>query len=166
MDEPEEKPQVYKANFSLQQKIGAGPLDDRAVKRMQKVIDDNEVDFTPLGNQFLAELETAIATARAAEGNDISAYRDQLAAPVMQLKANATIFHYSLIGNLANVMLSFLEAVKELDKDAIEIIQAHHTTLKAIIAKKMKGDGGDVGAQMVKELKDACARYYNKKKGA
>ena len=79
-------------------------------------------------------------------------------------KANAAIFHYTLIGSMANVMLSFLEAIKEFDKDAIEMVAAHHTTLKAIVLKKMSGDGGAVGEQMVQELKDACARYYAKKK--
>lgn len=159
------KAKVYKASNMLQQKIGTGPLDEKTVKRMQQAIDSNDVDFTPLGEQFLAQLEMAIEMARKVEGNDISAYKKSLTEPVMQLKANAAIFHYHLIGNLANVMLSFLEALTTLDKDSIEIIQAHHTTLKAIIAKKMKGDGGEIGAQMVKELKDACARYYAKKKG-
>ncbi len=149
----------------LQQKIGSGPLEEASVKRMQEAIDNNDVDFTPLGEQFLGQLEKAINEAQAAEGNDISAYREMLTGPVMQLKANAAIFHYHLVGNLANVILSFMEALSELDKDSIEILRAHHTTLNAIIKKKMKGDGGEVGAQMVKELKDACARYYAKKKG-
>lgn len=162
---PPEKAKVYKANFMLQQKVGSGPLEQAAVERMQKAIDNNDVDFTPLGEQFLKQLEDAIAQARASEGNDISAYREMLTSPIMQLKANAAIFHFNLVGNLANVILSFLEAVDELDRDAVEIIQAHHTTLNAIIKKKMKGDGGEIGAQMVKELKDACARYYAKKKG-
>jgi hypothetical protein len=82
----------------------------------------------------------------------------------MELKANATIFHYSLIGNLASIMLSFLESITKLDEDAISIVQAHHSTLQAIVQNKMKGDGGKNGKTFEKELKQVCARYYSKKK--
>lgn len=163
-DESREKPRVYKANYMLQQKVGAGPLDQAVVERMQQTIDTNDFDFTAIGMQFLKELQAALAIARD-PAVDMATKKQKLTEPVMQLKANGAIFHYSLIGSLANVMLSFLEAIKDLDKDALDIVQAHHTTLQAIIVKKMRGDGGEVGATMIKELKEACGRYYRKKKG-
>lgn len=154
---------IYKANKMLQQRVGAGPLDEKAVQRSQKTIDENDVDFTPLGLQFLDMLEAAVKQAED-ESIDMEVRKIAMTSPVMELKANATIFHYSLIGNLANIMLSFLESIKELDKDAISIVGAHHTTLHAIVMKKMKGDGGKYGDILTGELKDACARYYAKKK--
>ena len=157
------RPKIHKANYMLQQKVGSGPLDPAAIERMQNAIDTNEVDFTPLGMEYLNQLSEALEHAKD-DSVDLGERKERLTGPVMQLKANATIFHYNLIGSLANVMLSFLEAIKELDKDAIDIVKAHHTTLHAIILKKMQGDGGEIGATMVKELKDACARYYKKKK--
>ncbi|MCI5060651.1 MAG: hypothetical protein MRY79_06235 [Alphaproteobacteria bacterium] len=159
------KAKIYKASLELQQRIGKGPLDPKLVAKAQKAIEENKVDFTPLGLQFLNELEQAI--------NDVSGnltpekvieQKKMLTDPVMELKANATIFHYSLVGNLAGVMLSFLESIRELDEDAIAIVRAHHDTLKAIIAKRMSGDGGEHGQVLMLELKDACARYYRKKK--
>lgn len=164
-DEALEKGQgrKYQASKMLQQKVGSGPLDEATVERMQVAMDTNEVDFAPLGMQFLNELEDGVNKVK--NGNiPFEEEKKILTSPVMQLKANAAIFHYTLIGSMANVMLSFLEAIKEFDKDAIEIVAAHHTTLKAIVLKKMSGDGGAVGEQMVQELKDACARYYAKKK--
>lgn len=161
---PEEgKARVYKASRMLQQKIGTGPLNEADIERMQMAMDTNEVDFAPLGQKFLDELEAALTRAKK-EDLDFAEKKSILTAPVMQLKANAAIFHYHLIGNLANVMLSFLEAIKELDKDALEIVAAHHTSLKAIIQKRISGAGGESGKMMVQELKDACARYYAKKK--
>ncbi|MCB1531787.1 MAG: hypothetical protein KDJ35_02845, partial [Alphaproteobacteria bacterium] len=63
----------------------------------------------------------------------------------------------------ANVMLSFLEAVKELDEDVVRIVEAHHKTLSAIVIKKMQGDGGQAGKLMEDELRAACKRYFSKK---
>lgn len=162
MDQDSEKARVYRANFMLQQKVGSGPLDEETVKKCQTAIDNNEVDFTPLGLQYLGNLQEAINKAKSPD-TDIQEAKQLLTQPVMELKANATFFHYSLIGNLANIMLSFLESIDQLDKDAVDIVEAHHKTLHAIIIKKMAGDGGEHGAIMVKELKDACARYYAKR---
>lgn len=159
------KAKVIKANRMLQAKVGSGPLDEKTVEKCQEVIDKNDVDFTPLAKQYLDQLAVAIQKAK---GQEIQL--DEAVAlmtqPVMELKANATIFKYDLIGNLANVMLSFLEAVRELDKTVLEIVDAHHKTLSAIVAKKMKGDGGKYGKHLEHELKDACKRYFTAKKSS
>lgn len=151
---------VYKASKMLQQKVGAGPLDEAIVAKSQKVIDENDVDFTPLGLQFLGKLEAALKTAND-ESIAMKERKQALTGPVMELKANAAIFKYNLIGNLANIMLSFLESTPTLDKDAITIVDAHHKTLHMIVVKKMTGDGGQHGEIFMRELQDACTRYHN-----
>ncbi len=159
----EGKGRIYKASKMLQQKVGAGPLNEDDIERMQMAMDSNNVDFAPLGQKFLDELAAALKRART-EDIHFEEKKKIITAPVMQLKANAAIFHYHMVGNLANVMLSFLEAIKDMDKDALDIVAAHHTSLNAILLKRMSGDGGEMGDLMVSELKDACARYYAKKK--
>ena len=157
-----EEPKVIKANYMLQAKVGSGPLDEKAVERCQEVMDNNTVDFAPLAMEFLDQLANGIEQAKSGDLTKDQAV-EKMTQPVMQLKANATTFKYTLIGNLANVMLSFLEAVKELDNDVIAIVTAHHKTLSAIVIKKMQGDGGEYGKQMEAELKAACKRYFTKK---
>ncbi len=154
---------VYKANKELQTKIGTGKLDEKIVKKCQDVMDNNDVEFAPLAMEYLDKLKEAIDKASNKELETKEAVA-AMTAPVMQLKANASTFKYGLIGNLANVMLSFLEGVKELDNDVISIVGAHHQTLSAIVMKKMKGDGGTHGQQMEAELKGACARYFAKRR--
>ena len=157
------KPRVIKANHTLQAKIGTGSLDAKRVEACQKVMDNNDVDFAPMATEILERLGKAIDDARAGKTELKQAVQD-MTEPVMELKANAAVFRYDLIGNLANVMLSFLESIKTLDKTVIEIVNAHHKTLTAIIMKKMQGDGGEYGKQLEKELKDACLRYFQKKR--
>lgn len=157
------KPKVIKANYTLQAKVGTGPLDAQKVEACQKVMDNNEVDFAPMATEILNRLGKAIDDARAGK-TDLKQAVQEMTEPVMELKANAAIFRYDLIGNLANVMLSFLESVQSLDKTVIEIVNAHHKTLQAIVMKKMQGDGGKYGKQLEQELKDACLRYYQKKR--
>lgn len=165
MTNAKKKIKTYKANVELQQRIGSGPLDPKLIERAQKAIEENNIDFAPLGLQFLEELHSALdRIEKKIDPQMIDEQKRMLTEPVMELKANATIFHYSLVGNLANIMLSFLESITEIDKDALSIVRGHHDSLKAIITGKMKGDGGKNGQVMMSELKDACARYYKKRK--
>ncbi|MBX2834505.1 MAG: hypothetical protein KTR28_06000 [Micavibrio sp.] len=156
---------VIKANHALQGKVGVGPLDQKVVERCEKVMQENKADFAPLALQYLDELNQGMNEART-KGADVKGAKDGIIAPVMQLKANAKIFDYDLIGNLANVMLSFLEAVDKFDDQVLEIVNAHSVTLRAIVMKNMKGNGGDAGKLMEEELRSVCKRYFIRQKTA
>jgi hypothetical protein len=158
-----EKAKVIKADYSLQARIGKGPLDEKIVARCQKIMDSNTVDFAPLAKEYLDKLADAINQTKSGSLSKDQAI-EAMTSPVMQLKANAATFRYTLIGNLANVMLSFLESVEEIDNTVIEIVNAHHKTLSAIVIKKIQGTGGAHGVQLEEELKSACKRYFSKKK--
>jgi len=156
---------IHEAQAILQEKAGQGPFDPNLIKKAQQYIKENNVDFTPLGTELLNNLKNALQEAEASKtSSTMSKYQESLIKPVMELKANAAIFHYPLIGDLANVMLDFLESIEILDSDAIEIVKAHHDTLSAIMKNQMKGEeGAQQGAPFVTELKEACARYHRKR---
>jgi hypothetical protein len=156
------KAKVIKASYELQQRVGSGPLDEKKVAECERIIQENNIDFAPMAGEFLAKLSQAIQFARSAGVDPVQA-KQKMTQPVMELKANAAIFKYDLVGTLANVMLSFLEAVKTIDNTVIQIVEAHHKTLTIIVLKKMVGDGGQAGKLFEQELKDACKRYFTKK---
>jgi len=165
MTKATKKAKTISPSMGLKQKIGSGPLDPQLIERAQRVIEDNNIDFAPLGLQFLTELNEALDHVETnLDPESFVNQKKSLTEPVMELKANAAIFHYSLVGNLAEIMLNFLESISEIDKDALSIVRGHHDSLKAIITNKMKGDGGANGKVMITELQDACSRYYKKRK--
>lgn len=153
---------IYKASTELQVKAGTGDVDPKKVMRAEAVIMTNTEDFLPLAVTFLNRLDQGISNARKAD-LPMDAKIAGMTQPVMELKANARMFKFDLITVMANIMLGFLETIKQLDNDAIDIVAAHHTTLRAIISKKMKGDGGADGVRLKSELEDACARYFKKR---
>jgi hypothetical protein len=153
---------IFKASTELQVKAGTGEVDEKKIVRAENVIQNNTEDFLPLAVAFLNRLDQGITNARK-PGLSMEAKIAGMTQPVMELKANARMFKYDLVTVMANVMLGFLETIKELDDDAIEIVAAHHTTLRAIIAKQIKGDGGSIGVRLRTELEDACARYFKKR---
>ncbi len=159
----EKAARIIKADLMLRAKIGTGSLDPAVIMRCQNVMEKNDIDFSPIAKEYLNQLSEALEQVK----NNIVSGRSAIQAltePVMQLKANAKIFHYELIGNLANIMLNFLEHIKELDSTALEIVEAHHKTLSIIISQKMTGKGSVLGKKLEDELKNACKRYAQKQK--
>ena len=159
------KARIIKASKTLQIKAGTGEIEAEKITKAEIVIEKNAEDFGPIAKEFLDRLLLATDTARA-EGSDLNKnamLKAAMTQPVMELKANARMFKYDLVTSLANIMLGFLENVRELDKDAIEIVAAHHKTLSIIVLKKMKGDGGSNGILLQTELEDAVDRYFKRR---
>ena len=166
MANPTEKARVIKANLTLQSKVGTGTIEEEAIKKMEKTMEEAKVDFAPMATIFLNELAVAISQARTmneATSNSTAAVIAAMTEPVMQIKANAAMFNYELVGNLANIVLNFLENIEGIDKTVIEIVDAHQKTLSIIVKSKMMGTGGDYGLKIEAELKDACKRYFSKR---
>ena len=165
MTEETKKARIVKANHLLQAKVGSGPVDEKLIEKSQKLIENAGVDFIPMAREYIAQLEQSIAAAKEKDKNDDAILQDMTTA-VMQLKANATMFNYALVGNLANIMLNFLETIGTIDKDVLEIVSAHQKTLIIVVGNGMKGDGGEFGKELAAELKDACKRYFAKQASA
>lgn len=158
------KVNVIKANYDLQKKVGKGPIDESTIKKSQTLIDSNDVDFAPMALAILERLSNRIEEAKD-PNRSFDDLKELFIQPIMELKANAPIFHYHLVGALANIMLGFLESIKVMDSDAIEIVRAHHNSLHAIVVRKLSGNGGAAGQTLVAELQNACDRYHKKRFG-
>lgn len=161
-----DKARIIPANLLLQAKVGIGVIEDDKIQKMQKIMDETRVDFAPMAGQFLAELDAAIANARNCDGSnkeEEAALIARMTPPVMQIKANAAMFNYPLVGRLANIVLNFLENATRIDKTMLDIIDAHRQTLSVIVKNKMTGTGGPYGLTIETELKGACQRYFKKR---
>ena len=157
----DKKAKFIKVENKIQKKAGYGEIPEVAISRSENIILNNNVDFKDIAIPILATLQSTVQYART-NPDKINVVRQELIKPIMELKANGGMFKYELVGSLASIMLSFLEHIKELNTDAVDIIDAHHKTLSLIIAKGIKNDGGVLGKQVVQELESACARYYRK----
>ena len=111
---------------------------------------------------FLEELERATNVAKEMKTTN-KKIMDDIIYPIMQLKANARIFKYDLIGDLSHIILDFLESTHHLDPLTLQIIGAQHKTISHLVSNNMKGDCGKIGEALKTELQDACERYINSK---
>src|SRR3989338_1582541 len=156
--DPEGYAEIIKANHVLQAKVGMGQIPDDVLAKSQSLIEKNIINFTPIAKQFLQQFRSGLDIAHTEKYTNRKTI-ERLIDPVMQIKANARIFKYELLGDLASIMLNFLESMNELDEDAMAIVEAHHTTLSRIVSDELHGDGGANGKSFEEELQAACKRY-------
>lgn len=161
----DKKTNIIKANRLLQAKVGTGEIDETRIAKSQAVLEGDRTDFAPMAREFLDRLEQALQ-AVPDQPQNIKVVIQPVIVEIMQIKANAAMFNYGLVGSLAGIVLNFLENLNGWDKDAHTIVEAHLKTLRLIINNGMKGDGGAYGAELTTELRDACQRYFSRKSGA
>lgn len=155
---PDGYQQKIKSNHLLQSKVGLGIIPEDKIIKSQSIIEKNEINFVPIATGFLNQLRLGLDDAY----KDLNPTRrtiEKLIDPVMQIKANARIFKYARLGDLASIMLNFLEGMNELDTEMLEIVEAHHKTLNHIIQEQLQGDGGQTGLAFENELDAVCRRY-------
>ncbi len=148
-------------------KVGTGGLSEKVLKRAQRLLETHTADFTPLADLYLERMMQGIEEAEKVENNNEDNLEDLITAillPCVQLKANGAMFHYQLITRIADRFVQFMEVVERLDNETMEIARAYHSTIKIVVAGKIKGDGGKQGDALVEELNNACMRYFEKHK--
>ncbi|MDH5722489.1 MAG: response regulator [Alphaproteobacteria bacterium] len=146
------------ADTTLQEKTGIGKVSETAVSNSQKVLDDNQINFKPIVSGFIKQLEDALKIARSGNLTD-KTVKMELTTPIMQIKANAKIFHYALVGDLANIALTFIEGLATMDENALVIVQAYTITLKKILSFDIKESDSREGEAFKNELQKACDRH-------
>jgi hypothetical protein len=147
----------------LKIKVGHGGIDESLLNKADEIIKSSEIDFSPIATSLLNSLESFIDKAKQAKTEeDLKIANDSLANAIMQLKANGGMFKYQLISEIAALALHFLDHIESLNHDAISVIDVHAKALNSIVRNKLSGDGGKHGYALVKELEQACTRYFKK----
>ncbi len=160
---PKRKAEFIRPPNTLKAKVGSGGLSDDILEKAQKLLESNTVDFMPLAEMYLDSLMKGIDLAKNAGSEIDSEYVIScMLYPAMQLKANGGMFHFPLVTQMGDKLIQFLEVIQEADIEATEIVLAFHTTIRAVVLGKIKGDGGVHGQELVRALSDACMRYFDK----
>lgn len=146
----------------LKEKAGSGGLPEHLLLRGQKYLENNPVDFTPYAGDLLKSLLSFMKTVKHEQAADKTI--SDLTKIIMQLKANGSMFHYQLISMTSDVVLRFMENVKRIDADFLDILRVYTHVLQVIVEKRLTGNGGNEGYILTEELHRACERY-NKKYG-
>lgn len=163
MSKQAQKPRFIKPPNRLKAKVGLGGIDEQLLDKAQTYIKTVEINFKPTAKQLLDDaIDNFKVLSNAKTQNEKNVANDNLANSIMQIKANGGMFGYQLMGEIAANALHFIENCGNINTDALNLIDVHTKAMQLILANNLKGDGGQEGFALVKELEKACHRYYKK----
>ena len=161
--EPRRRAEFIMPPNTLKAKVGGGGIGEEILSKAQELLENNAVDFQPLAEMYLGTLMNGINSARSAKADaDPEPLIAAMLYPSMQLKANGGMFHYALVTTVADRLVQFLEVIIKPDADALEIVLAFQTTIRAIILSRIQGTGGRYGSELIDALDSACLRYFDR----
>lgn len=157
------KARVVTPPNTIKQKVGTGGLDKSVLAKAEEVIDNNTIDFKPIAENILQELEILIGKMRATPENE-TLVEDMLYAAA-QFKAQGSMFRYPLVSDMGNTLVNFLEAVTLPASAAVaDIVSAHKKAITFIIHSGIHEPDHAMGKELLKSLIDACDRYFKSRK--
>jgi len=152
-----------KAEKHLQKKVGIShQIDPWLITQSERVLEEIKINFIPIAQEFLKDFKKAIEAAEKSLPPS-KKIKEDIIFSIMQLKANARVFKYGLIGELSSTTLNFLEGSTVIDDLIIEILNAQHATISHLVNTKASGDGGEAGKALNDELTQAYKRYNKAK---
>lgn len=151
------KVKIYEPDKTLLNKVGKASLDQAFssgnVSAAQSVINNTADEFYDACTVHLGELEELMA--QIAQNLQIAhTYYQPLVDAAFALKAKAGLGGYEFASALAKSLHLYCENMdsKAPSKRDIEILRWHISCIRMVLRRKMKGNGGGVGAAIVEEI--------------
>ena len=148
---PRRKAAFVKPLNALRDKIGYGGLNEERLDKAESVLENNAIDFVPMADRYLTDLMG---------GENGEALIAGLLSPAMELKSNGGMFGYPLVTRLADRLIHFLEVIVAPDKDALDVVQAFHTTMRSVLTCRITGSRGQYGDALIQPLDASCRDYF------
>ena len=156
---------IIRPNLTLNSKVtvgGPGAVDEAMLEKAEQVIQNMSEDYLKWAKDDLARLAKAFAVLKAAGGGqdaETAAQLEAIFAVSHDIKGQGGSFDYQLMTIVGNQLCRFIENLGgKADANAIEVIELHVNALQAVMAHKLKGDGGAIGKKFLTGLEQVIAK--------
>jgi len=138
--------------------VGDGParMDPALIEKAESIIKEMEDDFPVWADEYLEGMREALDGA-IADSTVTEEQIQRIFTLVMDLKGQAGSFGYQMLTELGDLLKKYTEDLAQVDGRSAQIIVAHIDAMQAALRQRIKGDGGDVGRQIVTDLKKLVA---------
>ena len=134
---------------TLREKVGTGSgMNPAFLKRAEAAIEDMRVDF----EAHLFEEVDRIATMFSEMTSSGDFRPRELYLAVHELRGQAGSFDYKLLSQFGDTLCALLQDKADLSTREIEIVGSHIDAMRAVVRRKVKGDGGTVGQELAEGL--------------
>jgi len=162
LDNIPDEAQVLAPDYALKKKIGENvdikvAFSDENVAVAQQVINNHKDSFRDWAAKDIAALEGHYNKATKPESH--KAGIAAIAEIAERLKSQAGTFDFGLATLVAKSLANFCIHHLEADADHMIVIRKHIDTLSVILGQNITGDGGQVGGELLENLKKLTEKY-------
>jgi CheY-like chemotaxis protein len=157
----------FKLPNYLKQKMGSNAMRQQFVLP-QDVLESAETElkreaegFIGWAKEYLDRLSKQVSEAKDKAGERTSNF-DEINLIAHELRGQGGTFGYPLITVFAKSLYDVTKPPCRQDDAMLEIVKAHIDAMRAVMREKIAGDGGEIGQQLFKILKQAIAKYTAK----
>lgn len=156
---------VIRPPHSIASKVttgGAGAVDLEALEKAEAVIAGMAGNYLEWVEEDLVKIQKAFDALKSATPENIKDLLDGVFRIAHDIKGQGGSFNYDMMTVLGNGLCRFVEHIEAVGPGEIQVIQLYIDTMKLVISKRMSGDGGREGEQVLKGLDLVVAKITSK----
>jgi len=161
-DSMEKRIRFYKSPRSLRAKVGGGLQTDLAtIAQIQEDLENWSDDFQNWTEEYIAKLNRRLNIAREREAAGRRAAFNEINKISHELRGQGGIFGYPLVSAVANSLFELTKDTLDRSDDCLALIRDHIETLRVVLRDEIRGDGGTVGLEIIKAMRQANAKFLS-----
>lgn len=153
-------PNVMQEKVSMFGGGGSGELPNKLLMEAELQLRREALEFHQWAQDYLAELSRLCQEALETDGPRKKQF-DEINHLAHELRGQGGTFGYPLITNFGKMLYDITKQGRRDDDPAVEIVKAHVDAMREVFRLQIKGDGGDIGRQLLDTLKKAIAKFSN-----
>jgi HPt (histidine-containing phosphotransfer) domain-containing protein len=147
---------IIPPELALAVKLGPGKgIDPAVLERAEQAVAAMAHSYLEWAAKDVGRLQAAVGTARPLGE---AASLEELRAIAHEVRGQGGSFGFPLISRVATSLYRLLRESEHLSAEGFDIVEAHVEALRAVVAQRVKGDGGSTGQQLAGELEAMVER--------
>ena len=140
---------------------GAGGIDLDLLEEAENQIGQMEDDYSDWVRQSINMLVQAVN--RCIENPDTTTLHYQTIHDIaLELRGQGGVFGYPLVTTFGKSLYEYTAPGQRVDHRHVELVKAHVDGISAVTRQKIKGDGGEIGTELMKGLAEAKKKYEDR----
>lgn len=134
---------------------GPGRFDARELARAQAAVQAHAPKFPPEAAGLIAKMIDAYMGASELPAAERGPAMSRIGRFANELQSLGGMFDYPLVTRFGRSLRDFAEKLDDATTPQMTIVRAHIDALDVVMRGRMTGDGGEVGAELTRELERA-----------
>ncbi len=156
---------LFRLPNKLKEKVGGlgmhppGELPTRHLQAADEQLQRKGLEFHDWALGYLATLSSICERAMKQSEEHRARHFKNINLLAHELRGQGGTFGYPIITSVGEMLYKTTLAPCPTEDRAVKVIKAHIDTMRSVFRDKVKGDGGEIGVELMKDLRKAIRKY-------